>query len=295
MRGLQEKSGARKTFLVIKHNTICEESKAERPGFFPQEVRNPRTDETSIKYIKPYDSVEALITKIEYRDTQDQYEQRYTSWRIHLDAAGTPCVLELPFQSRISTRFMKLAENVDYTRPVEFRAWRDTRSDSTAFYVGQRENEDDEKSVSVPQKYTRDNPGDCPEPQQRLGGKWNFDDVTEFLHERMMTVVIPKVEAARGLAEENRNGHYQMPPDDEEPPATQPPPANREGLVADIKQTCKDLNAAGDSTKWGEVFLTKFINEKYEVEDGLESLTPTYLEDLRSVLNKRLIDLEIPF
>lgn len=294
MRGLQEKNGARKTFLVIKHNTICEESKTERAGFVPQEVRNPRTDETSVKYIKPYDSVEALISNIEYRDTHDQYEQRYTSWRIHLDAAGTPCVLEIPFQSRISTRFMKLAENIDFTRPVEFRAWRDTRNDSTAFYVGQRENEDDEKSVSVPQKYTRANPGDCPEPLERLGGKWDFSDQMEFLHDRMMTVVIPKLQAAIGITKEQENGYHPPIEDDSQPSVNALP--EREELVKDIHNTCKSLNELGDSPKWNNTRLHQFVSEKYQVDDGLNSLSTPYLFELRTVLNKRLVDLgDVPF
>ncbi len=285
MRGLREKSEAGKTFLVIKHNTICQESKNERPGFVPQEVRNPRTDETSIKWIKPYDSVEALITKIEFRDTHDQYEQRYTSWRIHLDAAGTPCVLEIPFQSRISTRFMKLAENIDFSRPVEFRAWRDARSESTAFFVGQRENEEDEKSVSVPQKYTRAEPGDCPEPKERLGGKWDFSDQMEFLYERMVKVVIPRVE------ELNRNGHSQPAPEiDEEPPIV-----SRESLQAEIMDLCKRLNLAGDTKTWSKAILNEFINEHYSVDDGLDSLSTPFMVELKALLNGRLLDLDIPF
>ena len=229
MRGFQERSENNGKFFVVKHNTICEESSKEKPGFVPVEVMNPQTKEVTIKFIKPYAALEAMVTRIEWRDTEDKYEQRYMSWKIHLDANGEKGVLELPFQSRVSSRFMKLAENIDFTRPVEFRAWRDQKSDGTAFFVGQRENEDDEKSASVPQKYTKENPGECPPPVQRLGGKWNFDDQMEFLHGQMINVVIPRVAAARESLGEETNGNHDWTNAtiaDEDPYDQLPPPTD---------------------------------------------------------------------
>lgn len=205
MKGLQEKTASNAIFLVIKHNSICQESKNERAGFEPVEVMNPQTKEVSIRFIKKYECVDALITKIEWRDTEDQYEQRYMSWKIHLDAAGTPCVLEIPFNSRVGDRFMKMAENLDFSKPVEFRAWRDNE-DKTAFILRQ-------DGVSVPQLYTKANPGACPPPVQKFGGKWNFDDQSEFLHSQMMTVVIPRVEAAVPMRGEHPSDWNERPPD----------------------------------------------------------------------------------
>ena len=191
MKGFQQRTERTGKFFVVKHNCICEESSKERPSYEPVEVMNPQTKEVSIKFIKRYDSLEAMITKIEWRDTEKQYDQRYMSWKIYLDADGETGVLELPFNSRVGSRFMKLAENIDYTKPVEFRAWRDNE-DKTAFIVKQ----DDQ---NIPQKYTRANPGDCPEPIEKFGGKLNFDDQMEYLHGTMMTVVIPKVMAAQEI------------------------------------------------------------------------------------------------
>ena len=96
---------------------------------------------------------------------------------------------------------MKLAENIDYTKPVEFRAWHDNKSDSTAFFVGQKVENTDEKSLSVPQKYTRDNPNGLPPPKEKYDGGWSYDDQMAFLHQRMMEVVIPMVHAAQPVDE----------------------------------------------------------------------------------------------
>ncbi len=212
MKGFQQRSESSGKFFVVKHNCICEESSKEREGFEPVEVMNPQTKEVSIKFIKRYSTLEAMVTKIEWRDTEQQYDQRYMSWKIHLNADGETGVLELPFNSRVGSRFMKLAENINFSKPVEFRAWRDTKTDSTAFLVAQ-------DGESVKQKYTRDNPGACPEPVQKFGGKWNFDDQTEFLHGQMMNVVIPKVAAAVGMTEEKEkpNGGTASPPAGDDP------------------------------------------------------------------------------
>ena len=278
MKGLQERTSGNGIFLSIKHHGIVQESKRERDGFEPINI-TLRSGETITKYIKRYSGVEAMIKKIEWYDRE--YDGRpYKGWKIHLDANGTPCVLDIDFNSRQAGRFMKLAENIDFTQPVEFSAWHDTKNDTTAFNVKQN-------GVSVHQKYTRENPGDLPPPKERLGGKLDFGDQEDFLFDRMMNFVIPKVQAVSGLAQDN--GHLP------EHSASEQPEPSREGLLADIAQTCKDLNAAGDTIKWSKATLTTFIGDKYQVDDGLDSLSTQYLGELRGDLNARLLDLDVPF
>lgn len=207
MKGLQEK-GEGGIFLHIKHGTICEESKTAKEKFIPIEVTNPRSGQTSTKYIKPYKLVEAMIRRIEW------YEREYDGtpfmgWKIVLDADGVACTLDLPLQSQTATRFMKLAENLDFSQPVEFSAWK-TPDDKTALSVKQGGN-------NVAQKYTKDNPNGCPPPVQGFGKKWNYDAQTQFLHERMTQVVIPKLNALRGMEPEpdkpeNANGNQASTP-----------------------------------------------------------------------------------
>jgi hypothetical protein len=94
---------------------------------------------------------------------------------------------------------MKLAENIDYSKPVEFRAWHDGKSDSTALFVGQ-------DGTSVPQKYTRENPGDLPQPTQNFKGDWDYSKQEEFLYKRMIEVVIPMVAAAHPETDKGEDG-----------------------------------------------------------------------------------------
>lgn len=204
MRGYVQKTNNPTLHFTVKYHSICEISRKERDGFEMIKVPDISTGEEITKFVRRYDTIEAMITNIEWRDTKQQYDTRFQSWLIHLmNAEGTPAVLEIPFKTNACDRFMKLSENIDFTRPVEFRAWCDTsgKKDKTAFYVGQREHEADAKSVTVPQKYTRADMGDCPEAVEDIDG-WNYGPQLRYLHDRMMHVVIPKVQAAAAMSKE---------------------------------------------------------------------------------------------
>lgn len=232
IKGFQEQTKGEGNFFVIKHNFIVQESKTERQGFEAIKVRNPRTDTEITKYIKRYKGIEALIKKIEWYDTAQKYDQRYMGWKIHLDTGVKKGVLDIPFDSRPCSRFMKLAENLDFTQPVEFSAWR-SPDDTTAFAVKQNDQ-------SVFQKYTRENPGELPPPVQNFKGKWNYDDQMEFLRKRMIEVVIPAVDAAQG-----KHPVTETAPDESEshddPPANQNGNGNHPKVLNDIKVTIKAL------------------------------------------------------
>lgn len=204
MRGYVQKTTNNTLYLNVKYHSICEIAKSARDGFEAIKVPDPSSGGEVTKHVRRYDTIEAFVTGIEFRDTKQQYTTRYLSWEIHLvNAQGEPAVLSIPFKSNASDRFMKVAENIDFTKPVEFRAWCDTsgEKDKTAFYIGQRVNDTDEKSVRVEQKYKKGNMGDCPEAVEELDG-WSYAAQLKYLHGQMLNVVVPRVEAAN----EMRNG-----------------------------------------------------------------------------------------
>jgi len=196
---VEQRSG--ETRLAAKYFSLCQVSKTPRDGFEAITVQNPQTEDEVTKYVKRYDKVIGYITKIEWRDTEDKYDQQFLSWNIHLDdGEGMKVVLSLDFDSAPSSRFMNLAENIDFTKPVEFSAWRDNsgKAPKTAFAVKQ-------DGQNVPQKYTKDNPGERPAMVKELG-KWNSRTQMIWLHGRMMNVVIPAVDAANAKREFTSNG-----------------------------------------------------------------------------------------
>ena len=178
------------TFLKIKHGHLCQESKKPRDGY--KQIDGVLRDGTPYtKWIYPYKAVSGYVTKIEFYDREFE-GRKFRGWHLYIDADGNPCVLDIPFTSRVNSRFMKVAENIDFRKPVRFSAWPDRKTDSTAFNMQQ-------DGVTIPQKYTRENMYDCPEPVQRASGKWDYGEQEDFLVERMMSTVIPTVEAAAAL------------------------------------------------------------------------------------------------
>lgn len=299
VKGFQQKTQGDGMFFAIKHGSIVRTSKTPQDGFEKVEGENHRTKEKYTSYIQRYDTLEAFVTKIEWYDTEQKFTTRYKGFKLYLDANGKKGVLDLPIQARATGRFMKLAENVDYTRPVEFRAWHDSKNDSTAFFVGQRVSESDEKSASVPQKYTRENPGDMPEPtQSQSTGKWNYDNQTDFLHKRMMEVVIPKVAAAHP---DKQKGEDDEPAERTASKDTYQggvdgagePPSNGKldpKMIERVKAALVDLS---EDEKYQDRTRTQLMDEFFGTSkfSEIESLPP---EQIKAVL-KKIDEILVPF
>lgn len=199
MKGFQPDSGSNVLYLSITQHSICEQSKKPREGFEKVVIQLQNGDEVT-KYLKRYRFIRGFVTGITYRDTGDKYKVRFQSWQIQItDEEGDQAQLALDLNSNAGSRFMKLAENIDWKQMVEFRAWHDTVKDKTAFNVTQN-------GQTVPQKYkqpTEGDPkamGDCPQPveRKRASGKteWDYTEQEDFLFGRMQNVVIPAVESA---------------------------------------------------------------------------------------------------
>jgi len=268
MKGLQEK-GDEGIFLQIKHGCICQESRTPREGFVPIEVQNVRSGEKVTKYVKRYKGVEALIKKIDWY-ARDHDGTKFMGWKLLLDANGTACTLDFPFESRIGDRFMKTAENIDFSQPVEFSAWKGP-DDKTALAIKQN-------NENVPQKYTRDNPGECPAPVQGFNGKWNFDRQKEFLHKRMIEVVIPRVQALNGsnhapVEQSGNNGNETM--------------IEPEALLQQVQSNLKDY-ATQEKITVNDAIEKWF---KTRAWDDVEKMSPAWVAQV----NNDIADAVIPF
>lgn len=247
-------------WLKIKHGHICQESKVEKDGY--RKVEGFLQDGTPWKkWIRPYKAVSGYIDKIEPYD-REHNGRKFRGWDIVINDGDSEFHLDIPFESRVNSRWMKVAEMIDYSKPVRFSAWHDNKSDSTAFNVQQ-------DGVSVPQKYTRENPGDMPEPIQRSSGKWDYGAQEDFLVERMKKFVIPNVE----LIAANRNGAGKTTETSETKPETAPgnglEPHDDEasGPVKDIRRIVKAL--AGTKAVDGDD-ETAILNDYFGTADWNE-------------------------
>lgn len=180
-----DSSGGQFTFLVVKHNTICEESKEAREGFEPVEVFNPKTKETLTKFIDKWGSVTGFVNSIDYYD-REHNGTRFQGIKINIDDEVS---LDLAAKTPAYDTFAKLAENIDFSKEVTFSAGLDKKNERTSFFVKQ-------DGEGVKWLYTKDNPGDCPPWEKDDEGEWDSRKQRAFLKSRIIDVIIPAVEKA---------------------------------------------------------------------------------------------------
>lgn len=218
------KSGGVK-FLKIADYSIAEKYSSEQEGWEVLKTQD-NTGKEYTSWIKRYRTVDGLITKIEFtKRTLPGTTTELSSWNIHLfdNTLNERYVLSIPATSPAASRFVKLAENIDPTLPVEIAAWKDT-SDAKpkqAFMVKQVGN-------NVPQKYSiKDNAlsdysnpdwKDAPALVIRRNGDKDWGAIEDFLFERMETVVIPRFSQNEEVVAESVNGSGQGEEDLEEIP-----------------------------------------------------------------------------
>ncbi|OLE54205.1 MAG: hypothetical protein AUG51_09445 [Acidobacteria bacterium 13_1_20CM_3_53_8] len=67
---------------------------------------------------------------------------------------------------------------------------------------------------------------------------------------------------------------------------------DRDSLLKRIEQACKALNTAEVKPEWSKASLREFANTKFKVENGIDDLSLSQLDELAQVLEQRA---EIPF
>jgi hypothetical protein len=267
---LEEYGESNGTYLKIKHSCICQESKTEKDGY--KKVEGTLKDGTPWKkWIRPYKAVSGYVDKIERYDREHE-GRKFRGWNITINDEGTRYFLDIPFDSRVNGRWMKLAESIDYNKPVRFSAWHDKKSDSTALNVQQ-------DGVSVPQKYTREEPNGLPEPIQRSSGKWDYGAQEDFLVERLIKFVIPNVE----LVAANRNGVGEPQSNRNEPESHETeiggPAKNVRRLIKALAGT-KAVDEASAETLMEQYFGTTKWEEVEKLPESFLTATAKRLDDL---------------
>jgi hypothetical protein len=174
--------------LHVKRNAICLESSKEIEGY--EYVSGEVDGRPYEKWIQKHGSVDGMITGIEWYDTADQFEARYQGLHVGIDDGKEQYVLELPYATKPYDAFSRFAENIDFTKPVEFCAWYDRAKDSTGFCAKQ-------DGQVIRQKYTKkyiEENTDCPPAvENKRTGKLNFDEQRDWLLENILENIAPKI------------------------------------------------------------------------------------------------------
>lgn len=173
-------------YLGVKHGALCLESKEPKEGY--ELIEGEVDGEPYSKYIKKFAGVDGRITKIEWYERSGNYGT-FRGLKVRLKDKGEIYTIDLPFEKRPYDYFTKVADNIDFSQPVEIVAWPDReKPKQTVFAIKQ-----DGKFIQW--RYTKEDMGDCPPAKQLRTGKWSFDAQREWLLDNIINNIIPKVDA----------------------------------------------------------------------------------------------------
>jgi len=200
-------------YLQAKHFCLWREIKYPAAGCDQVEVTNPKTKETITKYGYSYDTVSGHVTKLEKYDTERKYSTRYFGFKIHFQDGPDKYVLDMPYQSAILRRFLRLAHNVDWKLPLcltVFKGKPESGKDAQiAFWFQQR-------GETVKAYYTKEQPHGMPAAIYDSDLQtWDFKEQHRWLIERLKTETIPDIEDAAKRTAPPSEHHHELPPDEQ--------------------------------------------------------------------------------
>lgn len=192
--GLGKKNENAAVFLAAKHNCLWQEVKRPVEGSVAVEVTNPRTKEVLIKHGFAFEYVEGNVVKVEKYDRRHNGTRYFGFKMTFVDGADT-FVLDLPYASQVLRRLLKIAPNVDWSRPLKLNVFK-----------GKKANGQEEMAIwfrqdgaSVKSYYTKEDPRGMPQPRQYEDGSWDFRDQHQWLVGKFKNEVIPVIEACGKL------------------------------------------------------------------------------------------------
>lgn len=213
---LTKRSESNTVFLQAKHYCLWQEIKSQVPGCEAVQVKNPKTDEVSTKYGFKFNTVSGLATALVKYDTEKKYPTRYFGFKLHLRDGVDSYVLDMPYQSQLLRRFLRVAPNINWTLPL-----------SITIFKGKKQNGGEELGVWFQQRgetvkvyFTRENPRGMPQAIHHADTEeWDFREQHRWLVERLKTETIPDIEEAAKRVAPPVQPHDS---DAQEPPPSEP-------------------------------------------------------------------------
>lgn len=189
---LTKRSESEAIYLQVKHFSLWREIKAPVEGCETIEVNNPRTAQKVIKYGYRFDNVEGRVVKLEKYDRQ--YDAtRYFGFKMHIVDKSERYVLDLPYQSQILRRLLRVAPSIDWAAPLSISAFKSKKEkpgdlDSTGIWFRQR-------GETIKPYYTREDPrGMPPATQDKITQEWDFKPQHRWLVNELIEHIIPIID-----------------------------------------------------------------------------------------------------
>lgn len=182
-------------YLQAKHFCLWREIKKQVAGCDEVDANNPSTGQTVKKYGYRYDSVSGLAVKLFKYDTEKKYSTRYFGFKLQLRDGIDTYVLDMPYNSALLRRFLRIAPNVDWTLPLSLTVFKGKKGekdgkDSTGFWFQQQ-------GETVPAYFTRETPYGMPDAVYDADThEWDFKAQHRWLVDHLKDNTIGDIDRA---------------------------------------------------------------------------------------------------
>lgn len=169
-------------FVKIINGSLCLKSQTQLNDKYEIfKTKNPETEAPVEYYVRKFKRVVGKVDKLERVELTDK---KIFGYNLHMIDEDGPFQVFFRDDSPITTRLLKVFENVNLDEDLEIRVFKgDDGKNGVAF---------SQNGVNVPQKWYRNGEeGNLPEPR-KVKGKWNYSAIDEFLYNNAMENIIPQ-------------------------------------------------------------------------------------------------------
>jgi hypothetical protein len=188
---LTKRSASRAVYLEVKHYSLWQALKKPVEGCEEIEVTNPKTKAVLTKYGFMFNTVTGHATKLLKYDTEKKYATRYFGFKLHLVEGADTYVLDMPYNSQMLRRFLKIAPNVLWSAPLSITIFKGKKKDG---------GEDlgvwfQQHGETVRPYFTREHPNGMPEAAYDKDlQQWDFRTQHRWLVAILQEHTIPEIE-----------------------------------------------------------------------------------------------------
>ncbi len=190
------------TYLSIYEGLLCQRRAVETPGFVEYVSRNPSA-EGRVVWVREREYIRGYITNFEAREKENfNKTKRYKVAQITFQhESGLKAIVEVGIRSELVARFALCVENMDLTKPVWMRSFRNRDGQTVVMFK-----QDDHL---IAQKYTKEQPNGLP-PWRKdpISGDWDTREYWTFLFDiikyKAMPIMADVKTALDGIAKDDQ-------------------------------------------------------------------------------------------
>lgn len=238
MEGFYEKGkGQGLLFFQLFDGSICLKSREvpteEGWEVEPIETKHPRTKALVYTYVKRFDKLIVRVGDVNKRQKEFDEGGKVTNWNFTVLAGKKRAILQTVWMDALLQKFLKVAPNIDFTKPILFGAFRKTEKGKTKQLIriaqgGSGPNSDDWVAVPWYWKKKEDKKGNVDLDSPAVGAdgtvlpdpihdeeedEWDFKPQNKFLAKHFVENTLPGI---KKIADELGLSHKMIADDDDD-------------------------------------------------------------------------------